>query len=56
MIKKEEFKERKEAFASLPKAIKNQLVQEEIDAFLHKEVWPESLCEKLSEFIYPQKK
>lgn len=44
-------KERKMSFDSLPPAVKESLTQEEIDIFLHQEEWPESLFEKLDEFI-----
>ena len=48
---KKEAVERKEAFKSLPENIKQTLTDEEINAFLHKEVWPETLFEKLRDFI-----
>lgn len=54
--KNDDLKERKEAFNALPKAIKEKLSQEEKDIFLHKEVWPETLINKLSDFIYPMDK
>lgn len=54
--KKNDLKERKEAFEALPKTIKEKLSEEEIDAFLHKEVWPDSLFKKVSDFIYPLEK
>lgn len=43
---------RREAFMSLPPAIRNTLTKEEQEIFLNSEVWPESLCEKLSEFLF----
>ena len=43
---------RMEAFMSLPPAIRNTLTKEEQEIFLNSEVWPESLCEKLSEFLF----
>ncbi len=49
--KKKEDIERKEAFKSLPDNIKQTLTEEEVDAFLYKEVWPETLFEKLKDFI-----
>ena len=50
-MKKKEENERKEAFRSLPENIKKMLTEEEVDAFLNKEVWPETLFEKLKDFI-----
>lgn len=44
--------ERMEAFKSLPPAIKNAITPEEQEIFLKSDVWPESLCEKLSEFLF----
>jgi len=35
----------------LPLEIKQSLTKEEVDAFLHDEVWPESLKEKLKDYI-----
>lgn len=46
---------RMEAFMSLPPAIRNTLTKEEQEIFLNSEVWPESLCEKLSEFLFKMK-
>ncbi|MCB9480257.1 MAG: hypothetical protein H6681_03420 [Desulfobacteraceae bacterium] len=54
--KSEELKERKEALQALPKTIREKLSEEEVNIFLHKEVWPESLFEKLSDFIFPPEK
>ncbi|PIE75066.1 MAG: hypothetical protein CSA18_01825 [Deltaproteobacteria bacterium] len=48
-----ENKERKEAFKALPKAIRENLTKEEKELFLNSEVWPESLFQKLSDFICP---
>lgn len=42
---------RSEAFSSLPPHIRESLTQEEKDAFLHSEIWPESLFAKLEEFM-----
>ncbi len=36
---------------SLPIEIKQSLTREEVDAFLHDEVWPDSLTEKLKDFL-----
>lgn len=49
--KKSEDVERKEAFKSLPDNIKQMLSEEEIEAFLNKDVWPETMFEKLKDFI-----
>lgn len=35
----------------LPIEIKQQLTREEVDAFLHDEVWPDSLREKLKDYL-----
>ena len=43
--------EREMALKSLPPSIRNSLTDEEKDLFLNAEVWPESMFEKLSEFI-----
>jgi hypothetical protein len=36
---------------SLPIEIKQSLTKEEVDAFLHDEVWPDSLREKLKDYL-----
>ncbi|MDY0133030.1 MAG: hypothetical protein RBR53_10225 [Desulforegulaceae bacterium] len=54
--KSQEMHERKEALQALPKPIREKLTDEEITAFLHKEVWPESLFDKLTDFIFPPDK
>jgi len=36
---------------SLPLEIKQSLTKDEVDAFLHKEVWPDSLKEKLKDYL-----
>lgn len=55
MAKKKESKkndkEREMALKSLPPSIRNTLTEEEVELFLNAEEWPESLFEKLSEFI-----
>ncbi|MBW1721503.1 MAG: hypothetical protein JRH13_05580 [Deltaproteobacteria bacterium] len=43
--------ERLEAIRRLPKRVLDTLSREEIEAFLHDEVWPDSLKEKLKEYI-----
>ena len=39
------------ALRMLPLEIKQSLTKEEVDAFLHTEVWPDSLKEKLKDYI-----
>ncbi len=51
MSEKKIDKERQNSYDSLPPSIKENLTQEEKEAFLYKAVWPESLFEKLDEFI-----
>ena len=36
---------------SLPVDIKQRLTREETDAFLYDQIWPDSLYEKLKEFL-----
>jgi hypothetical protein len=36
---------------NLPLEIKQSLTKEEVDAFLYEEVWPDSLEEKLKDYI-----
>jgi hypothetical protein len=43
--------ERISALRSLPPYIKETLTKEETDAFLYEEVWPDSLFDKLKDFI-----
>jgi hypothetical protein len=43
--------ERKQAFDSLPPNIKQRLTDEEKELFLNAEEWPDSLFNKLKEFI-----
>ena len=52
--KKKVDQERQEALDALPPSIRNSLTEEEVDLFLHAETWPESMFEKLSEFIRPE--
>jgi hypothetical protein len=40
-----------EALRSLPLEIKQSLTKEEVDAFLYEETWPDSLLEKLKDFL-----
>lgn len=44
-------KERQMAYDSLPPGIRESLTEEEKEMFLTAELWPESLFEKLDEFI-----
>ncbi|BCS98072.1 hypothetical protein DSLASN_37040 [Desulfoluna limicola] len=46
--------ERQMALDALPPNIRAILTEEEIELFLNAEVWPEELCEKLSEFLSPE--
>lgn len=43
--------EREMAFKALPQQVKALLTEEEIALFLYSEHWPESLFEKMKEFI-----
>ncbi len=47
--------ERKMAFESLPPNIKNGLTEDEKELFLYAEEWPDTLADKLSEFLSPVK-
>jgi hypothetical protein len=42
---------RLEALKSLPKEVMQSLTKEEINAFLHSDEWPDSLKEKLKDFL-----
>jgi len=44
-------KERQMSYESLPPSVKDSLTEEEKQLFLYAEEWPESLFEKLDEFI-----
>ncbi len=44
-------RERQQSFDSLPPNVKEGLTEEEKELFLNAEEWPESLFEKLEEFI-----
>lgn len=44
-------KERRMSYESLPPIIKDNLTEEEKQLFLYSDEWPESLFEKLEEFI-----
>lgn len=43
--------ERLAALRNLPKDILGTLTQDEINAFLHDEIWPDSLRDKLKNYI-----
>ncbi len=43
--------EKMQILRSLPLEIKQSLTKEEVDAFLHDEEWPDSLQEKLKDFL-----
>lgn len=43
--------EREMSFKSLPPNVRNELTEEEIEMFLHDEVWSEELFDKLKEFL-----
>ena len=49
--KKKIDKERQMSYDSLPPSIKENLTAEEKEMFLYAEQWPDSLFEKLEEFI-----
>ncbi|MCA1792989.1 MAG: hypothetical protein ABR534_00305 [Desulfotignum sp.] len=49
-------KERQQAFDSLPQGIREKLTPEEKELFLTAEVWPETLFEKLDEFLIKEQK
>lgn len=40
-----------QALRSLPLEVKQSLTREEADAFLYNEVWPDSLLEKLKDYL-----
>jgi hypothetical protein len=46
--------EKMQALRSLPIAVKQSLTKEEADAFLYDDVWPESLLEKLKDYMVTQ--
>ena len=43
--------ERLEALRNLPEDILKSLTQEEVKTFLHVEIWPDSLREKLKDYL-----
>jgi hypothetical protein len=42
---------RMQVLRNLPLEIKQSLTKEEVDAFLYEEVWPDSLKDKLKDYI-----
>jgi len=55
MEKKKPDPAKMKALRSLPVEIKQALTKEEVDAFLYEEEWPDSLQEKLKEYIVDEK-
>lgn len=49
--KKEPLPGRMEALRSLPAAVLKRLTKQEVRAFLFKDEWPDSMQEKLKEYI-----
>jgi hypothetical protein len=49
--KKKPDPQRMQILRSLPIEIKQSLTKEEADAFLYEEVWPDSLQEKLKDYL-----
>ena len=49
--KKKTDRERQMSYDSLPPSIKESLTEEEKELFLNAEQWPDSLFDKLDEFI-----
>ncbi|MDY6954137.1 MAG: hypothetical protein SWE60_21740 [Thermodesulfobacteriota bacterium] len=47
--------EKMQALRNLPLAVKQSLTKEEADAFLYDEVWPDSLIEKLKDYMVDEK-
>ena len=47
--------ERLEALKNLPESILKTLTKTEVKAFLHDDVWPESLREKLKDYAVDEK-
>jgi hypothetical protein len=43
--------ERLAALRNLPKAVMESLTKEEVNAFLHQDDWPDSLREKLKDYL-----
>jgi hypothetical protein len=51
MEKRQPDPEKMKILRSLPLNIKQSLTKEEVDAFLYEEVWPDSLQEKLKDYL-----
>lgn len=51
MEKRQPDPEKMKILRSLPLDIKQSLTKEEVDAFLYEEIWPDSLQEKLKDFL-----
>lgn len=49
--KKKPDPEKMATLRSLPVEIKQALTKEEVNAFLYEEIWPDTLLEKLKDFI-----
>jgi hypothetical protein len=47
--------ERLEAFRNLPGEILRRLSREEVSAFLYDDEWPDSLAEKLKDYVVEKK-
>ena len=45
--------QRRMALESLPPHLREQMTPEEVELFLHADVWPETLMKKMEEFIVP---
>ncbi|SMC36299.1 hypothetical protein SAMN02746065_10199 [Desulfocicer vacuolatum DSM 3385] len=52
--KKKADPQRRMALESLPPHLRDHMTPEEVELFLYAEVWPETLMEKMEEFIIPQ--
>ena len=50
-IKRDVDSKRLEALRSLPRDVLGSLTKEETRAFLHEEVWPDSLRQKLRDYL-----
>jgi hypothetical protein len=51
MEKRQPDPEKMKILRSLPLNIKQSLTKEEVDSFLYEEVWPDSLQEKLKDYL-----
>lgn len=51
MEKRKPDPEKMKILRALPLHIKQSLTKEEVDAFLYEEIWPDSLQEKLKDFL-----